>query len=111
VDQYIKTDIRFRDGRPAISKTETRNPRVQLSSGGLRGSSFASFFIRELLPNELMAARVVARTDMEFDATLWTQNSGDSPEIFIYEILFGEEEYVGTPPWKNKARRNDPGVR
>ena len=76
---------------------------MHLSGGGLKGSSFASFFIRELLPNEKMAARIVARSDMEFEASLWTQNSGDSSEVFIYELLFGEEEHVGTPPWKRKA--------
>jgi hypothetical protein len=103
VDQYIKMDIHFKDGKPAILSTEIPNDRVQLSGGGLKGSSFASFFIRELLPNEQMAAHVVARSDMEFDASLWTQNSRDSSEVFIYELLFGEEEYVGIPPWKKKV--------
>ncbi|MCK4435469.1 hypothetical protein KAU87_01530 [Candidatus Bathyarchaeota archaeon] len=103
VDQYIKIDIHFKDGKPAILSTEILKERVHLSGGGLKGSSFASFFIRELLPNEKMAARIVARSDMEFEASLWTQNSGDSSEVFIYELLFGEEEHVGTPPWKRKA--------
>lgn len=100
VEQYIKMDIRFKDGKPAVLSSTIEYERIKLSGGGLRGSSFASFFIRELLPNELMAARVVAKSDIEFDASLWTQNSGDSPEVFIYEIIFGDEEYVGVPPWK-----------
>ncbi len=103
VDQYIKIDIHFKDGKPAILSTEIPNDRVHLSGGGLKGSSFASFFIRELLPNETMAAQIVARSDMEFEASLWTQNSRDSSEVFTYELLFGEEEYVGIPPWKKKV--------
>lgn len=100
VDQYIKIDVHFEHGKPAILSTEILHDRVHLSGGGLKGSSFASFFIRELLPNETMAAKIVARSDMEFEASLWTQNSGDSSEVFIYELLFGEEEYVDIPPWK-----------
>jgi len=103
VDEYIRIHIHFKDGEPAILSTEIPNDRVHLSGGGLESSSFASFFIRELLPNEIMKAQIVARSDIELDASLWTQNSRDSSEVFIYELLFGEEEYVGIPPWKKKV--------
>ena len=102
VDQYIKSDIRFREGKsgkPAILTTNLTGSRIHLT-GGLQGSSYASFMIRELLPNESMAGHIVARADIGFDASLWTQNSRQSPEVFILELFFGPEEHVPTPQWK-----------
>lgn len=98
VEQYIKMDIRFKYGKPAVFSSTILDERIKLS-GGRRGSSYASFFIRELLPKELMSSQVVAKSDIGFDASLWTQNSGDSPEVFIFETFFGDEEYIGVPPW------------
>jgi len=41
-----------------------------------------------------MSANLVARNDLPFDASLWTQNAGDSPEVFVYDVTIGDEEVV-----------------
>ena len=100
VDQYIRMSISFKGAKSAILKTDAMNPRVQLSQGGKRGSSLATFLILELLPGEVMAARVFAKSSVDFDASLWTQQSGNSQEVFVYELHFGDEEHVDPPTWK-----------
>jgi hypothetical protein len=92
VDQYVKFDLVFLDGQPAVQNTQIDSQRVILSEGGREGASVAKFFVRELLPNEVVSASVIARAGIEFEAHLWTQNSANSPEVFIYEIVIGEEE-------------------
>jgi len=93
VQQFVRFGISFR-GKSAIHVVEIQNERVLLSEGGRQGSSFASFFLREILPGEVMSASVVAKNDLPFDASLWTQNAGDSLEVFVYEVTIGEEELV-----------------
>lgn len=102
IEEYVKFEIHFESGTFAILSTEIPYDRVQLSSGGQKNSNFASFFIRELLPNEALSASVVARSNAEFDAKLWTQNSRQSSEVFIYELTIGEQEIVDVPSWWDK---------
>jgi hypothetical protein len=102
IDQNIKFYIHFNNGVPAIVDTKIQSERVHLSAGGKKNSSFASFFIRELLPNEILEDCLVSRSDAECEVSLWSQNSRDSSEVFIYELIFGDEEYVDTPPWRGK---------
>ena len=114
VQQFVKFGISFR-GQSAIHRVEIKNERVLLSEGGQLGSSFASFILREILPGEVMTAYLVARNDLPFDASLWTQNVGDSPEVFVYDVTIGEEEVVTpsnsqptTHPQPSKIGRNEP---
>lgn len=100
VEEYIKMSISFKGAKSAILKTNVMSSRVQLSQGGKKGSSLATFFIRELLPGEVMAASVLAKSSMDFEAGLWTQSVGDSQEVFVYKLRFGEEEHVDIPNWK-----------
>jgi len=101
VDQFIKIKLSFE--KPAIIKVIIPNPsQVQLIRGGRPGSSFATFMIRTLLPQELHHIRVLAKDSIPFTASLWTQNSGDSDEVFIYDVIFGKEERIepdNSPPW------------
>ena len=93
VDQFIKIKLSFEN--PAIISVMIPNPsQVQLVRGGKRSSSFATFMIRTLLPQELHHIRVLAKDGIPFTASLWTQNSGDSNEVFIYDVIFNKEERV-----------------
>ena len=103
VDQNMRMGLHFNGEEPAILRTNVGNNRVNLSGGGLTGASFATFFIRELLPSEIMYARVIAKNALEFNATLWTQQSGDSPEVFVYKIVIGDEEHVSDSPWNKQS--------
>jgi SEC-C motif len=96
VEQFVKFGLSF-DGQPAIHRTEITNDRVKLSEGGLPGASMVTFMVREILPGEVMKASVIARNDLPFDAHLWTQQSGESPEVFVYDVIIGEEELVQSP--------------
>lgn len=114
VQQFVRFGISFR-GQPAIHLVEIKNERVLLSEGGQPGGSFATFFLREILPGEVMSASLVARNDLPFDASLWTQSTGDSPEVFVYNVTIGEEEVAPpsnsqpTPhPQRPKIGRNEP---
>ena len=100
VEEYIKMSISFKDAKSAILETKVMSARVQLSQGGGKGSSLATFLIRELLPGEVMAARVLVKSSLDFKASLWTQRTGDSQEVFIYNLRFGKEEHVDIPNWK-----------
>ena len=62
-----------------------------------------------------MSASLVARNDLPFDASLWTQNAEDSPEVFVYDVTIGEEEVVAPSnsqptahPQPTKIGRNEP---
>lgn len=93
VDEYIKLDINFENS--AIISVKRDNPdQLQLIGGGNNSSSYASFKIRDLLPGEYQGAQIVAKTNISFTAKLWSQNSGQSTEIFIYDIIFGAPEKV-----------------
>ena len=115
IEQFVRFGLSFH-GKSAIHRTEEiRNDRVLLSEGGALGASFANFMVREILPGEMMSAQVVARNDLPFDAYLWTQNAGDSPEVFVYDVIIGEEELVeqpSDPPAQRvtgvKTGRNEP---
>ena len=100
VEEYIKMSLFFKDAKSAVLETKVMSSRVQLSQGGKKGSSLATFFVRELLPGEVMAARILAKSLSQFEAGLWTQRTGDSQEVFIYKLHFGEEEHVDRPNWK-----------
>jgi len=113
VEQYVKVGLSFR-GQSAIHISNPDNARVLLSEGGKEGASMVTFMIRELLPGEVMGATVVARNDLLFDAHLWTQSRGESEEVFVYDVVIGEEELVEGAPSKSAmansgpAGRNDP---
>jgi hypothetical protein len=96
VEQFVKFGLSF-GGQSGIHRAEINNDRVLLSEGGLPCASFASFMVREILPGELMSATVVAKSELAFDAHLWTQHTGDSKEVFVYDVIIGEEELVGSP--------------
>jgi hypothetical protein len=88
VDQFIKIDIDFK--RPAIFSIKIDNPtQVQLINGGAQRASYASFMIRDLLPGEYQGIRIVAKQYTPFSINLWSQNSGQSSEVFIYDVIFG----------------------
>jgi hypothetical protein len=103
VEQFVKFGLSF-SGKSAIHRTDIQNDRVLLSEGGLLGASMVTFMVREILPGELMSASVVARNDLSFDAHLWTQRTGDSPEIFVYDVIIGAEEFVDLPRTHASAR-------
>ena len=114
VQQLVKFGISFR-GQSAIHRVEIKNERVLLSQGGQSGSSYASFFLREILPGEVDERQPCSRNDLPFDASLWTQNAGDSPEVFVYDVTIGEEEVVAPSnsqptahPQPAKIGRNEP---
>jgi hypothetical protein len=96
VEQFVKFGLSF-CGQSAIHRTDIKNDRVLLSEGGLLGASIVTFMVREILPGELMSAAVVARNDLPFEAHLWTQHAGNSPEVFVYDVIVGEEEPVNSP--------------
>jgi hypothetical protein len=96
VEQFIKFGLSFH-GKAAIYKTEIDNERVLLSEGGLSGGSYVSFMVREILPGEKMSASVVAKNDLPFDANLWTEHTGDSPEVFVYDVIVGDEQDAPAP--------------
>ena len=101
VDEYIKIDVHFE--KSAIISVEIDSPgQLQLISGGKNSSSYASFKIRDLLPGEYQGAKIIAKSNISFTAKLWSQNSGQSPEVFIYDVIFGAPEKVPQnklPPW------------
>jgi len=98
IEQFVKFGLSFHNGKTAIHKTdEIADSRVLLSDGGLLGASFVTFMVREILPGERMSASIVARNDVPFDAHLWTQNAGDSPEVFVFDVVIGEEDLVAPP--------------
>ncbi len=97
IDEYVKIDIKF--ATSAIDRVEIESPEVfQLRGGGRPSSSYASFMIRELLPGEHLGARVLAGANIPFTATLSSQNRSESPEVFIFETLFGDDEMTPRPP-------------
>jgi preprotein translocase subunit SecA len=67
-----------------------------------------TFMVREILPGEVMSAAVVARNDLLFEAHLWTQRTGNSPEVFVYDVIIGEEERVNSPQSHSMARSSVP---
>jgi len=114
VEQFVKFGLSF-GGQSAIHCTEINNDRVSLSEGGLLGASMVTFMVREILPGELMSVSVVARNNLPFEAHLWTQRTGDSPEVFVYDVIIGEEQPVNSlsshpAAGSNKRRvgRNEP---
>jgi hypothetical protein len=97
IDEYVKIDLRF--AKSAIDRVDIEKPEVfQLRSGGRPSASFASFMIRELLPGECLGVRILAGAEIPFTATLSSKNRSESPEVFIYEVLFGEDEMLPRPP-------------
>lgn len=114
VQQFVRFGLTFH-GKSAIHAVEIRNERVLLSEGGQPGASHVSCLLREILPGEVMSASLVARNDLPFDAHLWTQQAGDSPEVFVYNVVIGEEELVEPPKNEptavvpsSKVGRNEP---
>ena len=92
LDQNIKIDLSFR-GKSAIRSVNILNPqRLHLIEGGTPKSSFASFTIPSLLPREKQDIRIIANYHCAFDITLWSQRSGKSPDVFIYDVVFHPPE-------------------
>ena len=106
VEQFVRFGLSF-GGRAAIHCTNIQNDRVLLSEGGQPGASMVTFMVREILPGELMTADVVARNDLPFEAHLWTQRTGDSPEVFVYDVTI-EEGFVNSQPSDPVTRTNAP---
>lgn len=93
VDEYIKIDICFE--KSAIISLKIDHPsQLQLIGGGESSSSYASFKIRDLLPGEYQGAKIIAKSNTTFTAKLWSQNSQQSPEVFIYDVIFGVPKKV-----------------
>ena len=93
VDQYIKIDIEFE--KSAIISVDIDSPdQLQLINGGKASSTFASFKIRDLLPGEYQRVKIIAQSNTSFKAKLWSQNSGESQAVFIYDVIFGAPEKV-----------------
>jgi SEC-C motif len=112
VEQFVKFGLTFH-GKSAIHRTDIKNDRVFLSEGGSPGSSYVTFMVREILPLEKMGASLVARNDLPFDAHFWTERTGDSPEVFVYDVIIGEEEVpptISSPSEASvpKVGRNEP---
>lgn len=102
VDQNIKIDFRI-DKKGMIHGVATDQPnRMEVISGGQPSSSYVSFAVRNLLPNEYQGARIWASDRAHFAVDLWSQNSGKSPEVFIYDVSFGEAEKVPPPKFREK---------
>jgi len=98
LDYNVKIDISFA-ACPAIRAVEIRHPqRLQLIDGGNTGSSFASFTIPALLPRETQVASIIADSRPQFDIRLWSQRSGHSPEVFVYDVMFGPTELLSKAP-------------
>jgi len=110
VEQFVRFGLSFAEGRSAIEKVEVKNDRVLLSEGGQLGASMVSFLVRELLPKERMSASLVARNDVPFEAHLWTQRSGESDEVFVFNVTIGDEEPAppAAPEVTYSLGRNDP---
>jgi hypothetical protein len=91
VDQFVKIKLKFQQS--AMIDLEIPNPtQVQLVNGGKTGASFATFMIRTLLPREAQLVRLLTKDDVSLSASLWTQNSGDSEAVFIYDAEIGPEQ-------------------
>jgi hypothetical protein len=77
-----KIDIHFE--RTEILSVEIGNPgQLQLINGAKNSFSFANFMIRDLLPGEYQGAKITAKSNIPLEANLWSQDSGESPEVFI----------------------------
>lgn len=96
MDQYVKIDVRFQTS--SIRQVDIPNPDVfQLRSGGKPTSSFATFFIRELLPGEHVNGKIIATDGVDLTATLSSQNRANSPEVHTFEVITGGDELVDVP--------------
>jgi len=93
VDQNVRVEVEFE--RSAVFNASAAHPgRLQLIEGGGSGASFAVFATTALLPRETQEATIIAAMNVPFEAHLWSQNSGHSPKVFIYELSFGRWEFV-----------------
>ncbi len=87
IDMNIKVKVVFEKALIRALRI-TKENRMQVIEGGGR-SSFATLHIPQLLPGETQTASILISSACKIEATLWSENSGDSKEIFIYEVKVG----------------------
>lgn len=102
VDENIKIDFRIEKKGMLHNVTSEYPNRMEVIQGGAPSSSYVSFAIRNLLPNEYQSASLLITDNVPFEAKLWSQNCGSSPEVFIFDVLFGETEKVPPPKFKEQ---------
>jgi len=87
IDTNIKIRVTFDKALIGALRVHKEN-RMQVIEGGEK-SSYATLHIPQLLPGEAQQASIELSSACVIDATLWSENSGDSKEIFIFKVKVG----------------------
>ena len=93
IDHYVKIGVSF--ATSAIVETIIDNSsQIQILRGGNPTSSFVRVMIRDLLPGEIQSFQLIAKDSIPITIELWTQNSGKSDEIYIFDVEIGDDEII-----------------
>lgn len=87
IDEKIKIKLNF--DKPAIhSISIDKEQRVQLIEGGGNNASFATFYIKESLPNERQFIKVTAEKGVTPQIEFWTKSEGDCDKVYIIDVIY-----------------------
>ena len=92
IDQFIRFGLDFH-GAAAVLSIKADHRRIEANEGTGLNASIVECYTREILPKERMSVHVVARNDCPFRAWLWTDQRGDSSEVFVFDVLVGPKTY------------------
>jgi len=102
VDSNVRVTIRC-NSAPLVLDRVWQPQRMTLIGGGKKGSSYVDLAISTLLPNETQTATLFAKAGAEVDFKLWTDLSGASRNVFLFDMVPGGWEFVPrkSSPFKN----------